>query len=241
MSTKPGAAGPFRPRQWAKKQLYSMTFTRPAYEVTGVIGTPLSGITQKTETVTYFFDAVMAGDHDESSTLTKQPVQNGAPISLNIYRHAPRVVLEVMMSDAMATMVNGIYTQVPSSKSISAWQQWVALKNLGVPITLATRLQTYSNMAIVNMRARDEARTAFGLQAVIAFEQILMAQVAVVNTSSRTHQTGSTPQGTVNAMPVPSQVAQSNKVTNPPAKPAPGAGSYSSTPVPTLEEMQGVD
>jgi hypothetical protein len=232
--------GPFYPRQWAKPQLYSMTFTVPATgsvvssSIPG-IASPSSTNTQFTPatTNTYFFDGVLSADHDHSSTLTRQPVQDGAPIALNIYRNAPRVVLEVMMSDAMAQMVNGMYSAA-ASKSVSAWQQWEALKNLGVPITLATRLQSYPNMAIINIRARDEAKTAFALRAVISFEQILMAQVAAVNTSSRPQQTGSTPQGSVNTDTVPPQLVPSHQVTNfssssASATPPPGAGNWSST------------
>ena len=59
--------GPFRPRQWAKTQLYSMTFTAPASgsvvsSSIPEIASPSSTSTQfsPAQTTTYFFDAVLA-------------------------------------------------------------------------------------------------------------------------------------------------------------------------------------
>jgi hypothetical protein len=233
-----------------RPQLYSMTFIQPATGTTvnssiitsgGSAPNPSGPANTGTQaqTITYFFDAVLAADHEHSSTLTKMPVQTGAPISLNIYRNAPRVVLEVIMSDAMASLVNGILTLVNQirgnqspSKSITAFQQWVALKNLGVPIVLATRLISYPNMAIVSIRARDEVKTAHGLRAVIAFEQIQMAQVAQVNTSARPDATDSTPQGTVNTETPAPQLVPSHTPTVFPTTPTPGAGTLSSNGTP---------
>lgn len=212
------SSGPWTPPQ----------FSQPALTVLTVPATTSSTSGQASSSSTsYVFDAVFRVLHRRTVHKTSHPVLTGANISDHVYIEPSRVTLEVGMSDAMSSFANGIWVGA-STKSISAWQ---ILKNLQINktlLTLTTRLDTYSNMVIMECNAPDENKTKFALRATIVLEELLSASVASTTTSSaRPHSSGATPGGTLNSTAPNSSQLQNNTI---PSTLYPGVTTYPTIP-----------
>ena len=118
-----------------------------------------------------------------------------------------------------------------ASKSVSAYEKFCELQAKRVPLTLTTRLSTYKNMLIEDIRASDDNRTNHGLRAVISFAQIITADVSSETVSARPQATKSTNLGKTQPLPVPGSLKASHEITKPsklPGSNIPGAGTFSS-------------
>ncbi len=140
---------------------------------------------------TYVFDAVLELEHEQRLEKTHHPVQTGADISSHAYLMPPRVVMYVGMSDAMDAYANGTnaantvggatpgnvssFSGSSTSKSVNAYQTMIALQAARQPLTVTTRLRTYTNMVITSVSPREDYKTITGLRMRIEFEQIFTA------------------------------------------------------------------
>lgn len=198
----------YRPPNWSQPQITSITVVEPAAPTEAVshnidfgtgFGPPSTPTIKQSPTTpastTYFFDAVMRADHSNEMRITEHPIQSGAAISDHAYALPSRVVLEIAMSDAMDSFVSGQYSDF-ATKSISAYQKLLELKDMRVPLTLTTRLNTYNNMLIEELRASDDIRTLHGLRASVRFKQIIVGTVSVTTQSARPNVSSSSNPGT---------------------------------------------
>lgn len=209
----------FRPPQWTQPQLTSISANLPGLPGTdtsarilidgALIGnaTPTSSSNQTPTTIptTYFFDAILRVDHYQELRATDHPVQGGASITDHAYLMPARVSLEIGMSDAMDSYQSGQWTG-SSSKSINAYQTLLQLQALRIPVTVTTRLNTYTNMVIESIRSGDDVRTLHALSATVQFRQIILGTVTTSTQSARPNQTGDTSPGTSQPEPVPSSL-----------------------------------
>lgn len=201
-----GTVYPYRPALWKKKALYSVTVpassTAAAYDSNGVLRTTTTAST------IYVFDAVLSGGHTESETITQHPIQTGANIADHAFSNAPQITLEIGMSDAMDSFTSGMWTG-NTSKSVACWLTLKRLKDARVPLTLATRLDTYTNCLIASMQSPDTNRTRYGLRATVTFQKIFTADVATLSVSARPQTTDTSgngvKQGAVPSAPVTQQ------------------------------------
>ena len=143
---------------------------------------------------TYVFDAVLELEHEQRLEKTHHPVQTGADISSHAYLMPPRVVMYIGMSDAMDAYSNGVnnangvggatpstvspFSGTSTSKSVNAYQTVVALQSARQPLTVTTRLRTYTNMVITSIGPREDYKTITGLRMRVEFEQIFTALTA---------------------------------------------------------------
>ena len=179
--------GPFRPPGWDSGQmLFSIEGTLPGASAS----------------TTYFFDAVLRAEHVHSLRKTEQPVQSGASIADHAFDLPKRLIVDIGMSDAMASFKDGQWTDA-ATKSISAFQTLSDLKSSRVLLAVTTRLFNYENMLVEDVRAVDTARTAHGLRALVVFSEALTGIVeqnpasSSGETSARPQQNGETNQGAV--------------------------------------------
>ena len=155
----------------------------------------------------FVFDAVFSTEHRLNITTTQHPVQQGASISDHAYIEPDEVSIEVGMTDA-AVSAGG------PSHSVNAYEQLRAIAEARRPVTLVTRLHTYSNMVITSLSAPDDKTTMNALRATVYFQKINIVAVATmkvqqtVSGSKTTQNTGSTK----NPSPAPS--SNSNKSSN---------------------------
>lgn len=139
----------------------------------------------------YFFDAIFRIEHLRSTQITEHPVQTGANISDHAYALPARLMMEIGMSDAMASFLSGQFQGGPT-KSISAYQLLVDLQAKRQPLTVVTRLYRYTNMLIEHITAPDDVRTKTGLRCSVSMRQILMAEVPTTKPTTNAPQTTQT-------------------------------------------------
>lgn len=182
--------GPLVPANWSKPQLYSMTVTEVSQDSNA------DASSDKTTTTVYFFDGVVRAEHVRSLVATKHPVQAGASITDHLYRVPDTLVLDIFITDIVASFKAGQYSST-GSRSVSAFQTFQAIADKKLPLTLNTRLRRYDNMALLNIKAAETRETRFSLKATMMFEEILSGTVtSAIIQSSRPNQTGQTNEGT---------------------------------------------
>lgn len=202
----------WRPPQWQRPAIVTLTVpaqstTLPTSVSSGVISSTDSSVSLGstaapatntiTQQMTYVFDAVLSLEHEQRLEKTRHPVQTGADLSSHAYLQPARVVLYIGMSDAMQAFATGQNGAQPwtgnPSKSVSAYQQLLALQAARQPLTLGTRLNTYVNMLITSLTPQEDYRTVTGLRVRVELEQIFTAAVSTQLVSARpqdTQQTG---------------------------------------------------
>jgi hypothetical protein len=209
---------------WTPPQYSSPATTILTVPTTGKNST--TGQTQTSSSI-YVFDAVFKTLHHRVAHKTSHPVLTGANISDHIYMEPSKVTLEIGMSDVMASFTSGVWVGF-STKSISAWQILKSIQINKSLVTLTTKLDTYSNMLIIDMIAPDNNKTKFALKATIIFEELLSASVASTPSSSaRPQSSGSTPTGTVQSTAPNSSQTQQNVI---PSPLYPGANTFPNVP-----------
>ena len=186
------SAGGLRPPQWRNPQLTSIT-----------ANLPVSGdATGSTQAKTFYFDAVIRADHFQELRSTEHPIQSGASIVDHSYLMPARLILEIGMSDVMASYDPGAYTS-GNSKSVSAYQQMLDLQELRIPIAVTTRMRNYSNMVIESIRASDDVRSLHGARFALYLKEIIVASVSTNTQSVRPQTSATSTIGTVQPQPVP--------------------------------------
>lgn len=190
------------------------------------------------------FDVVARLEHRQEVTKTSHPIQTGANITDHSYIEPARVVLEVGMSDAVASYQAGMWSGSPS-KSISAYQALLAIQKSRIVVQVTTRLRTYSNMLIRTLSPIDTAETRHGLRAAVVFEEVLLASVTGTSQNSsglvfseRPQATDQSSAGTVQDTAPSDALTEQNNVTDwAPAEDypyVPGGGNWSSNPLSSL-------
>lgn len=208
--------GPLRPSQWSKPAITMITVPAP-YVQTPATTTPITAVGPGTVdgsagtftmSVTkvlpppnaapqlYVFDAVFRVSHSQPLTITQNPIQTGANITDHAFLRPARVTMGIGMSDVMDSYAPGMWVG-NSSKSVSAFQVLDSLRAARIPLTVTTRLKTYTNMLIEDIRVDDSIKTLYGLSAVVEFQQIFVANVATQGVSARTQTTDSSALGAV--------------------------------------------
>jgi hypothetical protein len=211
----------FYPPQWATQpQLVSITaqvpVTNSSTSTTNVqsqileSGFTTPGTTQVSQnntttfqTTTYYFDAIFHVDHDQPLTVTRHPIQDGAAISDHAYLEPIRIILDIGISDAMASYVAGQYGGY-DSKSAGFYITMRNLQAQRLPLTLTTRLSTYENMVIQDIRAHEDVKTRYAFRGTMTLQQVFMAQVDNSPVpSARPNQTAQNNPGSPGTTPVP--------------------------------------
>ena len=180
----------FRPPQWSDQS--QTIFARTIIKSVGV-----------DYEINYIFDAILRQEHTHMMRITEHPVQTGANISDHAYQLPATLMLEIGMSDAMDTFFPGQF-EGPYSKSVNAYQTLKDLQAKRLPIEISTRLDTYKNMVVEEIRAQDDFKTMYGLSAVVTFKQIITAIIGVVAVpiSDRVQAVEQNQQGNVQPVPV---------------------------------------
>jgi hypothetical protein len=256
--------GPLRPAQWSKPAITMITVPapyvrRPPVTETGptnvVIPVDANGVGTlpnlktafhpNTAPQLYVFDAVFKVGHSQPVVITQNPIQTGANITDHAFLRPARVTMGIGMSDVMDAYAPGMWVG-NSSKSVSAFQVLDSLRAARIPLTVTTRLKTYVNMLIEDIRADDSIKTLYGLSAVIEFQQIFVASVATQGVSARTQTTDSSALGAVQPNQPSAGIVANNQLpsttTGIPSSPAiqanqgtvNGAGRWSSNNTSTL-------
>jgi hypothetical protein len=165
----------------------------------------------------FVFDAIKRAQHRQTAIATQHPLQTGFNISDHVVMQPASLVLEVSMSDAIASFTAAGYTPMWSnnpSKSVSAYQQMEALMVNRQLMTINTRLDTYENMVLVEIASEETHRTYFGgLVMVLTFQQVFIADVSLAYPSAREQVSGETEKGAVQPLPPSKPIVDQHLVT----------------------------
>ena len=153
------------------------------------VGTSLGG---------YRFDAVIQSDHTSELALTEHPVQNGAAVTDHSYLKPKTLTLRVAVSDCAT---GGSYGGGGGGdRSVNAYQLLLRLQREAQPLTVTTRLYTYTNMMVKTVTTSEDYTTVHALDATVTLQEIVVAAVSTVKVSTRPQVTGSTNRGTPQAV-----------------------------------------
>lgn len=226
LATAKTQASVFRPPQWSKPALTMITIPPQynvatpsdgnnaitAASGTGGSGQPLgtattpdggstlviqgTGIAAQTAKPKYLvFDGVPRLGHGQRARPTKNPIQTGANLTDHIFLDPPTLSLDILMTDVLPPYAQGQWVGNPS-KSIACFQILDQLRAARIPLTITTRLKTYTNMALVDIHPDETVKTLHGLRARLEFEGMFVADVATEGFSTRPQTTDSTEIGT---------------------------------------------
>jgi len=107
-------------------------------------------------------------------------------------------------SSATGSAIITPWVGTSTSKSVNAYQTMIALQAARQPITLTTRLRTYTNMVITSVAPHEDHKTIAGLRMRVEFEQIFTASTTTTPVTARPDATQSAGLGQVNPTSVPS-------------------------------------
>ena len=127
----------------------------------------------------YLFDAVFSAAHSLSVAVTDHPVQSGAAVADHAYVEPETVTLEIGVSDAMTNAA--VIAGASESRSVSAFQKLREIALARRPVSLITRLGTYSNMLVSSVSAEESADTMAALRAEITLKALNLVQTAEVS------------------------------------------------------------
>jgi hypothetical protein len=189
------SSGRYRPVSWADqpKNMSQLILVRPniAYEKK----IPTSNSTMM---YGYFFDAFITEEHTSELVMTKHPVQNGAPISDHAYMLPVRLILEVVVSDAVDNFYRYQFLS-GDSKSTSAFQILKALQSSLRPLQVCTKFGIYKNMLITREVTQADNKSINSLTCIVYLEQIISADVTPIKISVRPQVTDLKNKGPVSA------------------------------------------
>lgn len=119
-----------------------------------------------------FFDAVFNTSHAATVTVTSQPVQMGANIADHAYLEPDTVTMDIGMTDAAF--------DAEQNHSVNAYNMLRSVMEEREPISLYTRLKSYTDMLVVSLSVEDDYKTSTALRATVMLQKILMVNVATV-------------------------------------------------------------
>jgi hypothetical protein len=222
-----GLSTQFRPPQWSQPALTMLTVpanyagalnasstasnaaNSGAQAVGQVPGTQPSTATPNAVPQYLVFDGVMRLAHSQRARPTLHPIQDNASVTDHIILDPAHLVLDVLMTDVLPPYASGQWVGNPS-KSISCFETLDNLRQARVPLTVTTRLKTYTNMFVVDVQPNDTVKERYGLRATVELQQIFLFNVSTQTVSARSQTTGNTTIGQTNPTPVPAGVQSQN-------------------------------
>jgi hypothetical protein len=238
LGTVAGLDTQFRPPQWSAPALTMLTV--PANYITNTqqvssqivdnagnqVAAPVVRTSPAAQPQYLVFDGVMRLSHSQKLRMTSHPIQDGANVTDHAYLDPAHLIMDVKMTDVLPDFSpNGTPCWVGNqSKSISCFQTLSNLRAARVPLTVTTRLMTYTNMFIIDVQPLDTVKTRYGLEATVEFQQIFLFSVASQAVSARQQTTDTTTLGQTNPTPVPAGVtAQQGMPSSSTGAPSPAA------------------
>ncbi|MDU5080227.1 phage baseplate protein [uncultured Tissierella sp.] len=138
----------------------------------------------KTNIGGFFFDAYLRLDHTRKTKITQHPVETGAAITDHAYVEPAELIIEVGMSDACISFIQGQFNQ-KYTRSVSAIDTLWKLQEQRIPMDVLTRLKLYKNMLIEVISVPDDWQTLNGLRATVTLREIIVVGVKTVEMNSK--------------------------------------------------------
>lgn len=140
-------------------------------------------------------DGVLSEDHDNEIDVTDNPVQLGADITDNAIIIPKRLIIEAMLTDTplgaaafgeLIDNVTGLFgtsTAQNLTRTQAGYQQLIDIMNLRELITVQTKLVSYSNMIITNIRTKQDKTYTNSALLEIRIREIIITETQLVPVS----------------------------------------------------------
>lgn len=128
------------------------------------------------------FDATFKEVHEDTSTVTDNPVETGVSISDHMYRNPRKLTISAGVSNAVLHKGEVQLFASNISRVAEAWKQLRDLKNAAEPFDVQTGLDLYSNMVCTSLKTEQDKETG----QVLYFDAELR-EVIIVNTQTVTY------------------------------------------------------
>lgn len=150
----------------------------------------------KTNVAGYFFDAFLRIDHTSKLNITSHPVETGSNISDHAFIEPQELIMEIGMSDAVKSFVNGQFA-TGRSRSVTAYNLLKELQMQRIPLQINTRLGVYKNMLVETISVPDDYTSLYSLKATVTFREIVISKTKTVKISARAQVTDKSNKGNV--------------------------------------------
>lgn len=140
------------------------------------------------------FDAIFSIQHESATNITEHPIQTGASIADHAYEEPSKLTFDIGMSDVMESIIPGQFSD-NNSRSISAYEKLRELQSQRLPLSVVTKLRSYSNMLIETISTVEDSKTTYGLRATVTLKQVFVVNVNTVKVSERAHKSVETNEG----------------------------------------------
>ncbi len=128
-------------------------------------------------------DVSLSETHSYESTVTKNPVEDGSPITDNIINHQPKINIKGLFSPLKMQMLGGMTSMSAQSFVQNKWQELLKLRDSKERLTLFTGLNIYTDMIMSSLSTTRDYSNANHLEFSATFEQIKTVPVAFTTVS----------------------------------------------------------
>lgn len=131
-------------------------------------------------------NVVISEGTDDTLTITKQPVQQGASITDHAYKEPTTFSMQVYFSDNFFVSLQDIYDQL------------LELQDSRTPFDVVTPKRIYRNMLIASLRQTTDKTTENCLALNIAFQEVIIVSISTVQVPPRRQKLKAVTQATQN-------------------------------------------
>lgn len=138
-------------------------------------------VKSETSGVSYIFDVTFKETHNFQSTLTQNPVQEGAAINDHVYQQPPTFTWDVGVSDCRGIIRNGTFQR--SADAFKVLQDFWAKADT---LTISTEFNTYHNMLVKSVNVVRDKNSMNAMRATVIFQQIVVTTAVSISISQKT-------------------------------------------------------
>lgn len=142
------------------------------------------------EAIAIIPDVVISEEHDDEVTVTRHPVDQGAPISDHAYKNPPVLNVRFGWSDSSRLINSVLDTSILrgylSTKEV--YEQLLKLMDNRELLTVSTGKRIYQNMLITKLSTSSTADTESALICDITFEEVIIVSAQSTNLSEDVQQ-----------------------------------------------------
>lgn len=130
-------------------------------------------------------DVIISESVQTSSTITTNPVENGADVNDHIIINPMTFSMSGIVSDTKVGILGGLNTiesfTRQTSPSQDAWEELLELQANRVPFTLVTNLKSYDNIVIENLSVTQDKDSSNSLNFTANLKEIIFVGSAVLS------------------------------------------------------------
>lgn len=124
---------------------------------------------------------VLSEETTDVLTITKQPVQTGAPITDHSYKEPTSLVMRILQQDQDLL---GSFLSTFSGNGLAAiYEQFLELQSSRTPFDVVTPKRLYKNMLIASLRQNTDKQTENCLSFEVGLQEVILVSIGVSQVS----------------------------------------------------------